>query len=509
MGGPSLNAVKRLKKDYQKLVKDPVPYAIAAPLQSDILEWHYVIFGAPDTPYDGGYYHGKFVFPADFPFRPPSIYMITPSGRFQTNTRLCLSISDFHPDTWNPSWTVSSILTGLMSFMNETAQTLGSINTTTQEKKLLARRSREYNLRDPVFCAVFEELAAKLRAELEEERRLQGMSEQTAASESEGAQNGEDGGKMRFAIRHRPVWVTSLVLVQVLVFYLGRWSGEKTVDGEVRASEPLALLGTSAPGNVDERQTVRETWLRAGSFSPADVRPFFAVGTKNTTANERKRLEAEHEEHGDLLFIEKLVDSFDNLSKKTAYSIESVVKSHDFKYVMKTDTDSFVRVGHLLKALRDVENPHLYWGFLDGRAKPFRRGKYKEPGYVVCDRYLPYHLGGGYVLAHSLAAFIADHTHLLRYYRSEDVSVGVWLAGVNVKYVHDPRFDTEYISRGCNNRYLVTHKHSKRQMHEYADSIRTTGRLCAREFQSRLSYVYDFAVPPSHCCSRVNGSNIP
>ena len=65
----------------------------------------------------GGYYHGKLVFPADFPFRPPSIYMITPSGRFQTNTRLCLSISDFHPDTWNPSWTVSTILMGLISFM--------------------------------------------------------------------------------------------------------------------------------------------------------------------------------------------------------------------------------------------------------------------------------------------------------------------------------------------------------------------------------------------------------
>lgn len=54
----------------------------------------------------GGFYHGKLIFPPDFPFKPPSIFMLTPSGRFQTNTRLCLSISDFHPDTWNPAWTV-------------------------------------------------------------------------------------------------------------------------------------------------------------------------------------------------------------------------------------------------------------------------------------------------------------------------------------------------------------------------------------------------------------------
>lgn len=43
--------------------------------------------------------------------------MITPNGRFQSNTRLCLSMSDFHPDTWNPAWSVESILKGLLSFM--------------------------------------------------------------------------------------------------------------------------------------------------------------------------------------------------------------------------------------------------------------------------------------------------------------------------------------------------------------------------------------------------------
>lgn len=78
---------------------------------------HYVVCGPESTPYEGGFYHGKLVFPREFPFKPPSISMITPNGRFKTNTRLCLSISDFHPDTWNPAWSVSTILTGLLSFM--------------------------------------------------------------------------------------------------------------------------------------------------------------------------------------------------------------------------------------------------------------------------------------------------------------------------------------------------------------------------------------------------------
>lgn len=80
-------ALQRLKQDYLRLSKDPVPYITAEPLPTNLFEWHYVIKGPADSPYKGGYYHGKLVFPRDFPFRPPSIYMITPNGRFACNTR--------------------------------------------------------------------------------------------------------------------------------------------------------------------------------------------------------------------------------------------------------------------------------------------------------------------------------------------------------------------------------------------------------------------------------------
>src|SRR5687767_2813265 len=40
-------ATQRLKQDYLRIVKDPVPYVTAHPLPSNILEWHYVVKG-PD-----------------------------------------------------------------------------------------------------------------------------------------------------------------------------------------------------------------------------------------------------------------------------------------------------------------------------------------------------------------------------------------------------------------------------------------------------------------------------
>lgn len=122
-----------------------MPYIEAVPSEANILEWHYVLTGPPDTPYAGGEYHGTLVFPADYPFKPPAIRMITPSGRFLTNQRLCLSISDYHPKSWNPAWSVSTILTGLLSFMVSDEHTAGSTTSTTADKRIYAQKSHEWN----------------------------------------------------------------------------------------------------------------------------------------------------------------------------------------------------------------------------------------------------------------------------------------------------------------------------------------------------------------------------
>src|SRR5437016_10556634 len=71
--------------------------------------------------------------------------MLTPSGRFQTNTRLCLSISDFHPKSFNPAWEVSTILIGLLSFMTSEEMTTGSVSASPAERRYFAARSRWWN----------------------------------------------------------------------------------------------------------------------------------------------------------------------------------------------------------------------------------------------------------------------------------------------------------------------------------------------------------------------------
>ena len=82
--------IRRLTKELAALRKDPIknPKITVSPNEANILELHYVIEGSKKTPYDGGIYHGKLVFPKEYPLRPPSVMMLTPSGRFQPNRRL-------------------------------------------------------------------------------------------------------------------------------------------------------------------------------------------------------------------------------------------------------------------------------------------------------------------------------------------------------------------------------------------------------------------------------------
>lgn len=163
----SRQAQRRLTKEYKSITATPPPYIIARPNEANILEWHYVITGPPKTPYENGQYHGILRFPLEYPFKPPSISIITPNGRFACNTRLCLSMSDYHPDTWNPTWSVQTILTGLLSFMTGNEQTTGSITTTDSVKIKLAAESRWYNTSENArFAAIFPELQAQNKQDL-------------------------------------------------------------------------------------------------------------------------------------------------------------------------------------------------------------------------------------------------------------------------------------------------------------------------------------------------------
>ena len=81
--------------------------------------------------------------------------LFTPNGRFQVNTKICLSNSDFHPESWSPFWSVNNLLTGFVSFMTEESHGLGSISSTSYHRKLLAKQSLTFNCKNIQFKKLF------------------------------------------------------------------------------------------------------------------------------------------------------------------------------------------------------------------------------------------------------------------------------------------------------------------------------------------------------------------
>ncbi|KAH8825917.1 UBC-like protein [Flagelloscypha sp. PMI_526] len=154
-------AHKRLTKEYVTMQREPPPFVWAAPEEKNILNWHFLIRGPPDSPYAGGEYHGVLMFPSEYPFKPPGIKMFTPSGRFQPDKKICFSMSDFHPASWNPAWSVATILTGLLSFMLSDEMTTGSMNTSESHKRAFAVRSHPWNLEQSRFRDAFPEYASQ------------------------------------------------------------------------------------------------------------------------------------------------------------------------------------------------------------------------------------------------------------------------------------------------------------------------------------------------------------
>ena len=62
-------AVKRLMKEYSELLASPSSEFTACPLEENMLEWHFTLRGPPVGGFAGGRYHGRLVFPPEYPFK--------------------------------------------------------------------------------------------------------------------------------------------------------------------------------------------------------------------------------------------------------------------------------------------------------------------------------------------------------------------------------------------------------------------------------------------------------
>merc|ERR1712029_531510 len=164
---------RMMKKDLDAQIKKTGKIGdtfICLPDPEDIYKWWYVIYNLDMDPYRGGFYLGYITCPEDYPAKAPKINLVTDNGRFRTFKKqdgICLSISHYHPESWNPAWKVNQIVIGLQTFWQGGEYTYGSVEShdygrdiPLEERSLgFAIASRKAVLEHPKFKEIFEPYA--------------------------------------------------------------------------------------------------------------------------------------------------------------------------------------------------------------------------------------------------------------------------------------------------------------------------------------------------------------
>ena len=319
----------------------------------------------------------------------------------------------------------------------------------------------------------------------------------------------------RIRIRNIVLIVSVLSSLIVLFFYIPHSKptisssklslSEKKPPENTKSTAHLVILILSVSTKSATRNIIRKAWL---SERDPRVKHFFVIGSKEITSSVFHDLLNEAALNNDIMFLDSIPENYKTLSDNVLAAFKQLHSSYKFNFVLKCDDDSFVQVPLLLEALTKQPQQRLYWGFFKGGSHVFRQGKWKEPSWFLCDTYLPYALGGGYILSYDLVEYLTASSSLLQHYNSEDVSVGLWLSPLKINRVHDYRFDTEFKSRGCFNQYLITHKQSIDDMREKKKNLDTIGKMCQSEVRFRYSYNYNWTVPATKCCKSFD-SEIP
>jgi ubiquitin-protein ligase len=84
----------------------------------NIFEWVATLLGPEASPYAGGVFFLKIVFPLDYPFKPPKVTFTTKIYHCNVNSSgvICL---DILKDNWSPALTVSKVLLSICSLLTD------------------------------------------------------------------------------------------------------------------------------------------------------------------------------------------------------------------------------------------------------------------------------------------------------------------------------------------------------------------------------------------------------
>ena len=246
-------------------------------------------------------------------------------------------------------------------------------------------------------------------------------------------------------------------------------------------SRPVWLLimvfSTPDPHGEQMRLAARTTWITHRIPPTIKLVVKFVLGTKGLHKHQIRTVNNEQQMYKDLVLFEDHIDDYYQLTTKLQLSVLWAIYNEQFDYLVKTDDDVAVNLYNIVEGLIKLGCPgNLYWGRFMHK-KPETKGKWKETNWPLCNIYIPYCAGLGYVLGRQAVKAVALYGRYLRRFKFEDVSMSLWLSPYNLMRI-DSQEEFQFRNNKCNKGIIMAHRSDLPHFKASSINIIKFGRLC-------------------------------
>ncbi|XP_048840545.1 N-acetyllactosaminide beta-1,3-N-acetylglucosaminyltransferase 2-like [Brienomyrus brachyistius] len=211
----------------------------------------------------------------------------------------------------------------------------------------------------------------------------------------------------------------------------------KNLNGEGRPYLLIAIKSES--GNFLQRQAIRNTWGRQGSYGDLTVRTIFLLGTSSTQEPSLQRLlDFEGKYFSDLLQWE-FQETFYNRALKDALFLEWILtQCPRVTFIFSGYDDIFINTAAILRYLQSLtpeKAAKLYAGHLNTDSNPVNdpQEKYYVPPSFYDGSYPAYATGAGFLLSGSLVKPLHRISVFIPFFPIDDVYTGICLQALGVE----------------------------------------------------------------------------
>ncbi|KAL0371886.1 UNVERIFIED_CONTAM: Hydroxyproline O-galactosyltransferase HPGT1 [Sesamum calycinum] len=242
-------------------------------------------------------------------------------------------------------------------------------------------------------------------------------------------------------------------------------------NGGTRKKKLLAVIGIITMfGRKNNRDAIRKAWMPTGDAlkkleEEKGIVIRFVIGrSANHGDSSDREIDSENRQANDFTILEKHMETSEERPKKTKLSLfmpwstgmlssmlRLMMMFMSILSVLLSETNA---LGAVLAS--HLDKPRAYIGCMkSGEVFSQPKQKWYEPDWWKFGdgkSYFQHASGEVFAISQALAQFISINRLVLRTYAHDDVSVGSWFIGLDVKHVDEGKFCCSSWSSGC--RYM-------------------------------------------------------